>query len=74
MDAAAVVLRGYCLDYVADNKYFPWREQIIEYYKTKGLDLHDPKQVEKWKEENKVLCFDKDYYYQDMEIDEEMEL
>lgn len=71
---AAVVLRGYCLDYVADNKYFPWREQIIEYYKTKGLDLHDPKQVEKWKEENKVLCFDKDYYYQDMEIDEEMEL
>lgn len=57
---AAVALRGYCLDYVVRNENFPYREEVLDYHASRGLDLREPEVLNQWCEEHKGICFDKE--------------
>ena len=54
---ACVALRGYCLDYVVDNPQLPYREEIMNYYAARGLDLRNPEIVNQWIKNNRKKCF-----------------
>lgn len=57
---AAVALRGYCLDYVVKNQRFPYREEVLDYHASRGLDLRKPDVLKQWCTEHKGICFDKE--------------
>lgn len=56
---AAVALNGYCLDYLVEHRV-PWKEQILDYHQSRGLDLRNPEVLEEWKLSHKGICFDKE--------------
>lgn len=58
---AAAALRGYCLDYVAEaaqgKEYLPYLDKIVDYHKSRGLDLRDKDEVAKWVAEHPEQCY-----------------
>ena len=62
---AATALRGFCLDYIHDclkeGKQFPYLDDIVSYYQSKGLDLNDEKQVRHWCAEHPNQCYSDKY-------------
>lgn len=54
---ACVALRGYNLDYLVNNSQMPYREEILDYYASRGLDLRKPEVVTEWIKNNREKCF-----------------
>ena len=71
---AAVALRGFCLDYIHDclkeGRRFPYLNDIVSYYQSKGLDLSDEKQVRQWCEEHPNQCYSNKYQIIEMPNEE----
>lgn len=58
---AAVALRGYCLDYVFEAanglKYLPYLDEILKYYRDRGMDIADEDFIHDWINENREKCY-----------------
>lgn len=53
---ALTALRGYGLDAVSTEEGFPYRDNIIQYYKKSGLDLTDKASIVQWTHDNPLKC------------------
>lgn len=51
-----VALRGDCLDYLHEVKEFPYRGEIIDFYKKKGIDIETEKGINDWIKANPGRC------------------
>lgn len=75
---AAAALRGYCLDYVAEaaqgKEYLPYLDKIVDYHKSRGLDLRDKDEVAKWVAEHPEQCYFEENRMQEKNIVSEKEV